>query len=253
MNPLSDQQCIQYARFAQAAVLVDDAAAFRLLIQDHIQPMLPHGRLLAIVGQLTFDHLKIVRHTSINYPPWVIEQIPSSINIKERPAVARWLGQRSPLVIDVEQDHDWLSERERLEIDAFGMGRLAIHGVPDLSVHMASYFSFAQVSVDLPRELIHHTLTLICPLLHVALTRVRDIHQDEHTLQARLTTIERELLTWLAAGRSNAEIAQLRERSPSTVRNQLETLYGKLGVSNRAEAVAMALTQRDASGRYLGI
>jgi len=55
-----------------------------------------------------------------------------------------------------------------------------------------------------------------------------------------LTALERELLRWVAAGRSNAQIARLRGRSEATIRNQLHALYKKLGVANRAEAVTVA-------------
>lgn len=48
---------------------------------------------------------------------------------------------------------------------------------------------------------------------------------------------ERELFRWVAAGRTNAEIAALRGRSLATMRNQLHSAYAKLGVANRAEAM----------------
>jgi glycosyltransferase involved in cell wall biosynthesis/DNA-binding CsgD family transcriptional regulator len=50
---------------------------------------------------------------------------------------------------------------------------------------------------------------------------------------------ERELLQLLSAGHTTDKIAELRGRSPATIRNQLSALYQKLGVARRAEAVAM--------------
>ncbi len=55
-----------------------------------------------------------------------------------------------------------------------------------------------------------------------------------------LSERERELLGWLSAGHTNAQIAELRHRSPATVRNQVWALYQKLGVARRAEAIAKA-------------
>jgi DNA-binding NarL/FixJ family response regulator len=55
------------------------------------------------------------------------------------------------------------------------------------------------------------------------------------------TQRERELLSWLTAGHSNAQIASLRHRSPATVRNQICALYQKLGVARRTEAIAKAV------------
>jgi DNA-binding CsgD family transcriptional regulator len=53
-----------------------------------------------------------------------------------------------------------------------------------------------------------------------------------------LSPVERELVVWLAEGRSNAEIAAMRCRSLATVRNQLHQLYRKLGVKTRGQAAA---------------
>ena len=61
---------------------------------------------------------------------------------------------------------------------------------------------------------------------------------------ARLTRAECELLQLLALGHSNEEIALLRHRSPTTVRNQVSALYQKLGVSRRTEAVTKAAALR---------
>jgi DNA-binding CsgD family transcriptional regulator len=52
---------------------------------------------------------------------------------------------------------------------------------------------------------------------------------------------EQRLLDWLAAGRTNAQIGQCVGRSEKTIRNHLTCIYAKLGVVNRAEAVAVHL------------
>ena len=54
-----------------------------------------------------------------------------------------------------------------------------------------------------------------------------------------LTAAEHGVLRWVAAGRSNAQIGLCIGRSEKTVRNQLTRVYAKLGVANRAEAVAV--------------
>lgn len=57
---------------------------------------------------------------------------------------------------------------------------------------------------------------------------------------ADLTPREREVLGHIAAGRTNAEIAEVLSLSPQTVRNYAARVYGKLGVHSRAEAVVWA-------------
>jgi DNA-binding CsgD family transcriptional regulator len=64
---------------------------------------------------------------------------------------------------------------------------------------------------------------------------------EESTDRARLTAREQEILTWVARGKTNPEIARVLWVAPSTVRKHLENVYAKLGVSTRAAAVARFL------------
>ena len=59
-------------------------------------------------------------------------------------------------------------------------------------------------------------------------------------LPVELKEREREVLTLLAGGRSNAEIADELALSPHTVRNYLARVYEKVGVNTAREAVAWA-------------
>lgn len=54
-----------------------------------------------------------------------------------------------------------------------------------------------------------------------------------------LSRREREVLHWVARGKTNAEIAIALYISESTVRKHLQNSYGKLGVSSRTAAVAL--------------
>ncbi len=56
----------------------------------------------------------------------------------------------------------------------------------------------------------------------------------------RLTPRETEVLRWVCAGKSNAEIAVILGSSRFTVRNQIESLLRKLMVENRTAAAVMA-------------
>jgi pimeloyl-ACP methyl ester carboxylesterase/DNA-binding CsgD family transcriptional regulator len=55
-----------------------------------------------------------------------------------------------------------------------------------------------------------------------------------------LTHRERTLLDLIARARSNAEIAVALDISPKTVRNHITSIFAKLGVSRRAEAIVLA-------------
>ena len=63
-------------------------------------------------------------------------------------------------------------------------------------------------------------------------------HLRDRVVGAGLTTREREVLTLLADGLVNKQIAARLGISTNTVKTHLELLFEKLGVSTRAQAVA---------------
>ncbi len=67
---------------------------------------------------------------------------------------------------------------------------------------------------------------------------VRQIHQSPLTT---LTRRELEVLSALAAGQTNKQIAAAQNVSPNTVKFHVKNLFEKLGVSNRSQAVALYL------------
>jgi len=58
---------------------------------------------------------------------------------------------------------------------------------------------------------------------------------------ATLTPREREVLGWVAAGKTNAQIAQILGAMPRTVAKHLERIYEKLGVETRTAAAMRAV------------
>ncbi len=63
-----------------------------------------------------------------------------------------------------------------------------------------------------------------------------------------LTLRERDVLQWLACGKTDADIAALLSISPRTVHKHLEHIYMKLGVETRTAAVMRVLAERTEGG-----
>jgi DNA-binding NarL/FixJ family response regulator len=63
--------------------------------------------------------------------------------------------------------------------------------------------------------------------------------------EAALTPRETEVLSWLAKGKTNRDIADILGMSPRTVNKHLEHIFEKLGVETRAAAAALASGQFD--------
>jgi DNA-binding CsgD family transcriptional regulator len=65
--------------------------------------------------------------------------------------------------------------------------------------------------------------------------------EERSRRQRHLTRREREVLFWLARGKSNSEIGSLLGITSSTVGKHLERIYQKLGVENRTAASNISL------------
>lgn len=73
--------------------------------------------------------------------------------------------------------------------------------------------------------------------------------RDAPTAATVLSPAETDILICLSKGMTNAEIAQHRNSSPATVRNQLHQLFAKLGARTRGQAVAVWWQRLNGSDR----
>ncbi len=76
----------------------------------------------------------------------------------------------------------------------------------------------------------HHSTILLLEL-------IKGRGEEWSRRHRHLTRREREVLHWLARGKSNAEIAAILGIKPATVGKHLERIYPKLGVENRTAAI----------------
>jgi DNA-binding NarL/FixJ family response regulator len=81
-----------------------------------------------------------------------------------------------------------------------------------------------------------------------ALMRVRELPVSERRPVAHpaalqslgLTAREAEVLFWIAQGKSNPQIAAILHNSPETVKKQVQSILGRLGVDSRVNAALRA-------------
>ncbi len=66
---------------------------------------------------------------------------------------------------------------------------------------------------------------------------------DSHTAE-KLTKREKELLPFIARGKTNAQIAEALNISPTTVKTHMSNILHKLGISDRSK-IPMKLAQQD--------
>ena len=128
------------------------------------------------------------------------------------------------------------------------MQSILVHGVRDERDQTDSiYVALDPVSVTNGRS-IERFFALVDPLitqLDVAFRKVSALKSTDATAEVdgasnpgALSKREREIIKWIAEGRTNVEIGAILEISSFTVKNHLQRIFRKLGATNRTEAVS---------------
>jgi len=118
----------------------------------------------------------------------------------------------------------WLKEDpSNLDLSALlqaGSERLAFAGYPEISVRNLGKVGLGET------------------MLLLAQATMTD-GDSARLQQAALTQRESEVLSWLAKGKTNRDIAEILGMSPRTVNKHLEHIFSKLGVETRSAAAAI--------------
>ena len=145
----------------------------------------------------------------------------------QTPRVRQWLDEYCG---ETTATRPWTRLRSWLQHVATGKDLPQENGVP-LTVTR----SFGRLSIHYAGELTGGE--------HLLLLEEQRTDQSARKLTDNLglTAREAEVLSWLAGGKTNRDIAQILGLSPRTVNKHLEHVYVKLGVETRSAAVAVAV------------
>jgi transcriptional regulator EpsA len=253
-TPLRADPTEAIVRAAESALQVRRRYQFFVWSQSHLNQLIPHR--LAVCGsydrrarELVFDVFN-----SVSVEASLLNALADARSPLMQRLQGEWLDARCrPIVLDIAQTLQSASlqaSREGL-LDA-GFGAVLVHGIsrPDRPQEIESFFVFAaQRSDDLaPRAAL---LELLIPHMHAAWQRVQSVERDVSGTSLNLaptikpggvTQREREILGWLREGKSNQQIADQLGISALTVKNHVQKILRKLNASNRAQAVAQAMS-----------
>lgn len=237
---LSPEETTAFIQLAESAERIATESEFDRWVQAFVPTILPHRSLYVAKSRLALDRIEVDYVIGVNLSAGYLTNIPRVARLQDRPLTVRWLKQRAPYVFDPQapgaQALPEFHEMKHLEF-----GRLGIHLLPESS-GAGTYFCFGHIPPTVSEVVAIERMRMVCPVLHNAFTNLLlRTRESSCAIKVKLTKIELELLRCLAAGRTNDEIAKLRSRSLATVRNQLQSMYDKLGVRSRAEAVAKYL------------
>ncbi len=199
---------------------VSDIDGFKSFIATAIRGVFPH--VMALCGLIELGSGRVLRLINIDFSPGGLHAvIPPGSGVLSAP-LREGLHSKSPVLLP--------------EAD------LACHGITALGGMTSSYFVFAHPEARDP-ALCKSRLTLIVPHLHAALMTVlaydRPARDD---VAGDITDRERQVLRWVAAGKSNWEIGKILRISEFTVKNHVQNLLKKLAVCSRAQAATKAVS-----------
>lgn len=139
---------------------------------------------------------------------------------------------------------DATSEKQREFMAAakeFGLGDGITTGSADPACRVATFCSFASHdSVDAARYV--PLVEYFGYYVHLALLRTAPPHaQSMDRCVKQLTLRELTILNWVKNGKTNWEIAQIMGITERTIRFHVESIFSKLDVTSRSQAVATAI------------
>lgn len=175
------------------------------------------------------------------------------------PEQLRWWGDLEQVSASAEVAARTLQAFQRVDVSdlagSLSVPTLILHARGDIAVpfdegrHLAALIPNARF---VPLESDNHVLLDSEPAWPVFLSEVRAFlrpaagqHVDDVAEKGVLTPAERGVLLLLTQGLDNRAIAHQLGKSEKTVRNQVTTIFSKLGVRTRAEAIVMSGRQRD--------
>jgi transcriptional regulator EpsA len=250
---LSVAQAQAFLRLVESAPEVHRRSQFFVWMQNHVHELLPHD--LAVCGAFSRQR-RLVEYDVFNNVPMPSELLDSLSGPGSRlmAHVARawvegggracaWvLGSRGAAAIDGQALRD------------AGLTHVAVHGVarPDRQHEIESLFMLGARS-GTPLATLLPAFELLVLHLHATFLHTRSVERDiarepthvrgsvvERKLE-RVTAREAQILSWVREGKSNHEIGEILGISGLTVKNHIQKILRKLGASNRAQAVAIAI------------
>lgn len=237
---------------------INDLKSF---IRTRIREILPHDAALCGLGEI--HTRRILRLINIDFPPGYLQRVIRPDQVILSAPFGAWIRKRSPIFIEMNKCDDKEDAAWQSAAREFGLKSFVCHGIVDLSGTVFTYFEFGDAKADcLPYKVI---LNLIVPHLHAALVRlmteeyvssaIRNYGADKpgphpsassppHAKSAcfDITERERQILKWIAAGKSNWEIGKILLISEFTVKNHVQNVLKKMSATSRAQAAIKAVS-----------
>ena len=250
-------------RRAQAIVQVIESAVdvrrkyqFFVWTQSSFQLLLPHKVAVYGLYDRTRKQVRLEVVNSILVPSPLLALLTDGQSPLMQHVVNAWINNRGrPLVVHLDAMVGRVVAAASESLQAAGFSQLLVHGVsrPQRASEIESLFVFASPGATVSASHLSY-IELLLPHLHTTYLRVQSIERENSDVRsppvtarsgyssASISEREEQVLCWVREGMSNQEIGVQLAISPLTVKNHVQKILRKLGASNRAQAVARAMS-----------
>lgn len=236
-----------FLRIASQGAAVSTHSEFVQWLQGDVQLWLPHAAMLVGCGEPRGGRL----HCELFSSAALMRDLAPTSAVHRLLGYLRdcWVaGQHVPCQVELAQCEPLLCDCTAAQRQALGGIRTAIvHGTMNRATGMQTIFAALSSDANPPAGS-GGALKLLLPFMDSALGRIpvpgaaAPAQAEEHggptTALRLLSERERQIMQWVALGKTNPEIGCILSISEFTVKNHMKSIFGKLDVANRAQAVA---------------
>jgi transcriptional regulator EpsA len=244
---LSDRDPASFLHIAGQGTAVGTHAQLWQWLQGDVQHWLRHDALIVGWGDFRTGELQ---YDIVSSVPGLRSQHFTRASIAPLISYLRdcWVAaQQSPCEVDITGCQQLLGHCNWQSTQAIGTMRTAlVHGTTDGPHGNERIYAALSTHTSVPTGG-GAALKLLMPFIDIALRRIPPVPARQaacdragvHTATApALSERERQIMDWVALGKTNPEIGCILRISEFTVKNHLKSIFTKLDVSNRAQAVA---------------
>ncbi|HKI64156.1 MAG TPA: XrtB/PEP-CTERM-associated transcriptional regulator EpsA [Burkholderiales bacterium] len=241
---LNDKESARFLRIVSDAQLINRHYQLFLWLNGELQTFLPHQIMISAWGDLAKWDLELDIVSALPGAR-TAELAHNCINSFLRNAHTQWLAGRGvPLMTKATESVAALGTRTGPLHDALRQMRtMLVHCVPDERSRQDSLYivlSSGPLAKGYGSEQFAHLVQSLFLQIDSAFRRVASLplasgatsHGDWLDLSVR----EQEILDLICHGKTNLEIAGALEISPFTVKNHVQRIFRKIGVTNRTQA-----------------
>jgi len=240
----------------ECAVDVRRKYQFFVWTQGSFQTLLPHKLAICGVYDRGRKEVRLEAFNSIVVPAPVLGVLTDGQSQLMQYVINAWINNRGRALVVRLASMTARSVAPAVEaLQLAGFTELLVHGVsrPQRATEIETLFVFAS-----PDSVVSKAeadgIELILPHLHSTYLRVQAIEREIAEAGVRPTAPgvgysgasiserEEQVLGWVREGMSNQEIGVQLGISPLTVKNHVQKILRKLGATNRAQAVARAMS-----------